>query len=112
MNRMIRSILHAADWVPNTARRFGAATDYLWGMYERDGERKWFALTPDALRDGFERAEANPEDQLPFESEAARVGRIMASRAEQMPSNRFLTLAAALLFSAGLLVGVWAGGHL
>ena len=112
MSRMIRGVLRGDDWVPNSARRFGAATDYLWGVYERDGERKPFALTPDALREGFERAEANPEDLLPFESEATRVGRMMAARGDDVPSNRFLTLAAALVFCAGLLVGVWAGGHL
>ena len=109
---MIRGVLHSDDWVANVDRRFGAATHYLWGVYERNGERKAFALTPAGLEEGFARAGANPEDQLPFESEAARVGRILAARTETAPTGRLLALASGLLFSAGLLVGVWAGGWL
>jgi hypothetical protein len=107
---MIRGVLHSDDWVPNGDRRFGAATHYLWGVYERDGERKAFALTPAGLEEGFARAEANPEDHLPFESEAARAWR--SRPAETAPTGRLLALASALIFSAGLLVGVWAGGWL
>lgn len=109
---MIRGVLLSDDWLPNSERRFGAATHYLWGYYVRGDVRKAFALTPDELDRACERAAANPEDLLPFESEAARVGRMMAARSDEAPTGRLLVLASALLFFAGLLVGVWAGGWL
>jgi hypothetical protein len=74
--RVVTSVLRTGDRVRNTSRRFGSAPEYLQCALEQHGQPPVpMLLTVDECRDGVERAKANPEDCLPFESEEVRFER-------------------------------------
>lgn len=96
--RKVRSVIYSTDRVPNRARRFGQADEYLAGWFDRGGKLTPFLLTPDQMRDGIDRAKGNPEDCPPLQREP-RVGWVGIA-------------ASGFLFAAGVLLGVTAGGWL
>jgi hypothetical protein len=78
--RVVTSVLRTADRVRNTERRFGSAPEYLQCAIEQHGQPPVpVLLTVDECRNGVERAKANPEDCLPFESEQVRFDRALAA---------------------------------
>jgi hypothetical protein len=70
----ITGFIRTSERIPNTHRRFGAATEYVVAYLVQAGqEPQPLLFTVEELRDAHERAKANPEDCPRFESPGDRI---------------------------------------
>jgi hypothetical protein len=75
----VTGYIRTGERIPNTARRFGAALEYIVVHLLQPGqEPQPVLLTVEQIRDGVDRAKTNPEDCPPFEPEQARIDRAVA----------------------------------
>lgn len=75
----VTGYIRTGERIPNTARRFGAALEYIVVHLLQPGQGPQpVLLTVDQIRDGIDRAKTNPEDCPPFEAESVRIERAVA----------------------------------
>lgn len=75
----VTGYIRTGERIPNTARRFGAALEYLVVHLLQPGQDPQpVLLTVEQIRDGIDRAKTNPEDCPPFELEQVRIDRAVA----------------------------------
>lgn len=75
----VTGYIRTGERIPNTARRFGAALEYLVVHLLQPGQDPQpVLLTVEQIRDGIDRAKTNPEDCPPFEPEQVRIDRAVA----------------------------------
>jgi hypothetical protein len=70
----VTGYIRTGERIPNTARRFGAALEYIVVHLLQPGQDPQpVLLTVEQIRDGVDRAKTNPEDCPPFEPEQVRI---------------------------------------
>lgn len=75
----VTGYIRTGERIPNTARRFGAALEYIVVHLLQPGQDPQpVLLTVEQIRDGVDRAKTNPEDCPPFEPEQLRIDRAVA----------------------------------
>lgn len=75
----VTGYIRTGERIPNTARRFGAALEYIVVHLLQPGQDPQpVLLTVEQIRDGVDRAKTNPEDCPPFEPEQVRIERAVA----------------------------------
>lgn len=75
----VTGYIRTSERIANTARRFGAALEYIVVHLLQPGQDPQpVLLTVDQIRDGIDRAKTNPEDCPPFEPEQVRIDRAVA----------------------------------
>lgn len=75
----VTGYIRTGERIANTARRFGAALEYIVVHLLQPGQDPQpVLLTVEQIRDGIDRAKTNPEDCPPFEPEQVRIDRAVA----------------------------------
>lgn len=75
----VTGYIRTGERIPNTARRFGAALEYIVVHLLQPGQDPQpVLLTVEQIRDGIDRAKTNTEDCPPFEPEQVRIDRAVA----------------------------------
>lgn len=75
----VTGYIRTGERIANTARRFGAALEYIVVHLLQPGQDPQpVLLTVEQIRDGIDRAKTNPEDCPPFEAEQVRIDRAVA----------------------------------
>ena len=116
----VTGYIRTGERVANTARRFGAALEYIVVHLLQPGQDPQpVLLTVEQIRDGVDRAKTNPEDCPPFEPEQVRIAKAVeaaliaerervASQAKYSAAHQRFVLGAMALVSLALGAGIGA----